>query len=170
MSPFTCPREKEVAGLLHRGHWPQACPAELRTHVDSCRACSDLVLVTAALQTARANAAAMPRLESPGAIWWRAQLRRRNEAIERIARPILGAQIFALSVTLVVAALALVWQARHGFHLVSWIAQLPQALNLDSLLPASSAHPDAGLWLLVPVLATIALLGGVVVYLGSEKQ
>jgi hypothetical protein len=170
MSPFTCPREKEVAALVHRGHWPQACPEDLRAHVHQCRACSDLVLVTATFQSARAQSAAMPRLESPGVLWWRAQLRRRNAAIERIARPILGAQIFAFAVTLVVAAGAIVWQAKQGFHLVSWLLQLPQALNLDALLPASRPHLESGVWLLVPVLATVALLGGVFVYLASEKQ
>ncbi len=170
MSPFACPREREVAALVHQGHWPQACPEDLRAHVDQCRACSDLVLVTATFQSARAQSAAMPRLESPGALWWRAQLRRRNAAIERIGRPLLGAQIFAFAVTLVVAVGAIVWQAKQGFHLVSWLVQLPQALNLDVLLPASRPHLESGVWLLVPVLATVALLGGVVVYLASEKQ
>jgi hypothetical protein len=138
--------------------------------VDACRACSDLVLVTATFQSARAQSAAMARLESPGALWWRAQLRRRNAAIESISRPILGAQIFALAVALVVAIGALAWQAKQGFHLISWFAQLPKALNFDALLPAAWPHLDSGVWLLVPVLATVALLGGVVVYLASERQ
>ena len=56
MTLGSCPREKEVADLLHRGHWPQACPADLRAHVDACRSCSELVLVTQAFQSARANA------------------------------------------------------------------------------------------------------------------
>jgi hypothetical protein len=38
------------------------------------------------------------------------------------------------------------------------------------LLPSSLAQNDGSLWILVPVLATIALLSGVVVYLASEKQ
>jgi hypothetical protein len=170
MIPFTCPREKEVADLLHRGHWPQACPQALRAHVHTCRACSDLVFVAAAFQAARAQSAHVPRLESPGALWWRAQLRRRSAAIERIGKPILGAQIFALAVALVIAAGAVAWQARQGLHLVSWLVRLPQALNFDVLLPASWPHLGSGVWLLVPVLSTIALLGGVVVYLASERH
>lgn len=170
MSFGSCNREREIADLLHRGHWPQACTAELRAHVDSCRSCSELVLVTQTFQQARAHTAAMPRLESPGVIWWRAQLRRRNAAVERIGRPILGAQIFALVIAFVVAAGLLAWQTRRGFHLAAWLESLPGALHFDALLPASLPSFDRGLWLVVPVLATIAILSGLVVYFASEKQ
>jgi hypothetical protein len=165
-----CTREKEIADLLHRGHWPQASTAELRAHVDGCRACSDLVLVTQTFQQARAHASAMPHLESSGVLWWRAQLRRRNAAVERIGRPILGAQIFALAISLVVAIGAFSWQARHGHPITALLAEIPGALHFDALLPASMPSFDRGLWLVVPIVATIALLGGVVVYLASEKQ
>jgi hypothetical protein len=165
-----CTREKEITGLLHRGHWPQACTAELRAHVDGCPACSDLVLVTQTFQQARANTSAMPHLESPGVLWWRAQLRRRNAAVERLGRPILGAQIFALVVSLIVAIGAFAWQARHGHPITTLLEKIPGALNFNALLPASMPSFDSGLWLVVPILATIAVCGGVVVYLVSEKQ
>jgi len=95
-----CSREKEVAELLERGGWPQACAPDLRAHVSGCRSCGDLVLVTETFQRARAGAAGAARLASPEAIWWRAQLRRRNAAVERVGKPILGAQIFALAINL----------------------------------------------------------------------
>src|ERR1035438_4613488 len=82
-----CPREKEVKELVERGHWPQACAPELRAHVNDCRSCGELVLVTSAFQKARIEAAGAAKLGSPGVLWWRAQLRRRNEAVERIGRP-----------------------------------------------------------------------------------
>ncbi|MFZ0744301.1 MAG: hypothetical protein WAM85_07830 [Terracidiphilus sp.] len=170
MTLGSCMREKEVADLLHRGHWPQACPADLRAHVDACRSCSELVLVTQAFQRARANAAGAAHLESPGVLWWRAQLRRRNAAIERIGKPILGAQIFALAIALVVAAGFLASQAKHGLRWMSWLADLPGSLHLDTLWPAAPSSLDGSLLLLVPILATVALVSGVVVYLASEKQ
>jgi hypothetical protein len=165
-----CNREREVTDLLHRGHWPQACPAELRAHVDTCRSCSDLVLVSQAFQQARSQSVAQPRLESPGALWWRAQLRRRNSAIERVARPIFGAQIFALAVSLVFAAGLLAWQVRRGFNAIAWIQDLPRALHLDALLPAAMPKFDGSLLLLAPILATLALLGGFAIYIASEKN
>ena len=69
MSPFTCTREREVTELLRQGFWPEACPAELRAHVETCRFCSDLVLVTEALQASRRQTLDLPDLESPGALW-----------------------------------------------------------------------------------------------------
>jgi hypothetical protein len=167
MSPFSCTREREVTDLLHQGYWPDACSAELRTHVESCRICSDLVLVTGTVHEERRLTLPLARLEAPGALWWRAQLRRRNEAIEKMARPIFGAQMFALVMALVVAVVVLVWQAGNWS---AWISDLPHALHMDALLPTSLADSGGMLWIIMPVLAMIALLSGVVVYLVSEKQ
>jgi hypothetical protein len=165
-----CAREKEVAELLLRGHWPHACSAELRAHVAACRACSDLVLVTQSFRSAHAGAAGVARLEAPGVLWWRAQLRRRNAAIERIGKPILGAQIFALAMTLLAAAGLVISQARQGFRWMSWFDELPRLLHLATLWLATLPNFDGRFWLLVPVLATLALVSGVVVYLASEKR
>jgi hypothetical protein len=99
-------------------------------------------------------------------LWWRAQLRRRNAAIEKMARPIFGAQVFALAMSLAVAVVVLVWQAGNWS---AWISDLPRVLHLDALLPAGLGDLSGMLWI-VPVLATIAVLSGVVVYLVSEKQ
>lgn len=167
MTAFGCVREHEVTELLHQGYWPEACPAELRAHVEECRICSELVLVTAALTRERTDAMPQAKLEPPGALWWRAQLRRRNAAIEKMARPIFGAEVFALAMALVVAGAVLVWQAGNWGE---WVKDLPRALHLDALLPASMADSGGMLWIAIPVLATIALLSGVVVYLVSEKQ
>ena len=170
MTLGSCAREKEVAELLHRGQWPQASPPDLRAHVDACRSCSSLVLVTLAFQQARAGAASAARLESPGALWWRAQLRRRNADLLRIGKPILGAQIFALAVSLLVAAGVLASQARQGLRWMSRITELPGSLHLDSLWPPTLPSLGGSLMLLVPILATLALVSGVVVYLTTEKQ
>jgi hypothetical protein len=167
MSLFTCARERELTELLHRGYWPEACPDELRAHVEACRMCADLVAVSTAFQAARQQTMPAVRLESPGAIWWRAQLRRRNEAIQRVGRPILGAQIFALVVSTVVGAAVLAWQ---GNAMKTWFADLPRALHLDVLLPAALSQSGGMASILLPVLATLALLSGLVVYLATEKQ
>jgi hypothetical protein len=167
MSPFTCPREREVTELLHQGYWPEASPDELRAHVEACRICADLVAVRTAFQAARQQTMPIPHLESAGAIWWRAQLRRRNEAIERVGRPILGAQIFALAISVVVGVAVLAWQ---GTALKAWFADLPRALHLDALVPTAFSQSGGMASILIPVLATVALLSGVVVYLATEKQ
>jgi hypothetical protein len=170
MNPFACSREREAAEALRRGHWPDGCSAELRNHIVACRVCSDLVLVTQTMQAGRADATASARLQSPGVLWWRAQLRRRSAAIDRIERPILGAQIFAFALILVVGSATLMWQAHHGHSIISWLEQLSGTIHFESLLPGSPEHGEGRLWILVPVLATIALVSGVVAYFASEKH
>jgi hypothetical protein len=173
-----CAHEKEVADLLMRGHYPQACTPELRAHVSDCRTCSDLVLVTSAFQAARSSSTAAASLPSPGQLWWRAQLRRRNAAVERIGKPILGAQIFALSVTVIFAIGFLATQATHGLHWLSWFnglswpSQMPQApaIRWDALHPTTLFSSGMSLLVLIPILAILALLGGVAVYFASEKS
>lgn len=166
----SCIREKEVAGLLERGHWPQACSPELHSHVKDCRSCTDLILVMQTFRAARVQTAAIPRLEPAGVLWWRAQLRRRNTAIARIGKPILGAQVFALAISVVVALGWLTLEARAGFRSLAWLKEFPQSLHLEVLLPPAMPKLDANVGLLVGLLATLALVSGVVVYMTSEKQ
>jgi hypothetical protein len=164
-----CPREKEVAEFLDRGQWPQASSDELRAHVEGCGACGELIVVREAFGRERMKAAGEARLESPGVLWWRAQLRRRNAAIERIGRPLVGAQIFAWAVCLAAAVLYLLWQARRGFDWLAWLGELPRALHLGALLPGAWTDSPWRIWLGISV-AMLALMGGVIVYMASEKR
>jgi hypothetical protein len=171
MTLRSCPREKEVSELVDRGQWPQASAAELREHVNGCRACGDLVLVASAFQSAHAEAVAMVKPGSAGALWWRAQLRRRRAALERIERPLVGAQIFALAVCLLAALGFAGFEARHGVAWLNWLQGLPQAATVRIADLSSSGTPDSGwTWMLLGAAAMLALLGGVVVYLATERQ
>ncbi len=171
-----CAREKEIDGLLTRGHWPQAAAQELCDHVAACRSCSEMVLLRTAFRGARAAAVSQARPVTPSAIWWRAQLRRRNAAVQRVSRPILGAQIFALAVNLVVLCALVVWQATHGVHWLSWFAASTASstpsgsgfwAGLQSLSPAALFNPS--LPVLLPFLAIAAVLGGALVYLAADR-
>jgi hypothetical protein len=171
----TCPREAEVKLLVERGQWPHAGPQELRAHVSTCRSCSEVALVTAAFQQARSQTMSEARAGSPGLLWWRAQLRRREAAVERISRPILGAQIFALMLTLIVAMAAVVWQARQGLAWLTWLEQIPHNLNTHWFTALSNSNlfgSDSMIGFILPAagLAAIALVGGVVAYLSSEEH
>src|SRR6185312_3337073 len=96
-----CAREQELAEAVRSGRWPLGCEPELRAHVEGCRRCGEMAMLTAAFQQARAQAvgaADLTRagLPNAGLLWWRAQLRRRNAAMARVNRPLAGAQGFAL--------------------------------------------------------------------------
>ncbi|MGD0801158.1 MAG: hypothetical protein ABR906_07580 [Terracidiphilus sp.] len=163
-----CAHESEVAQWLEHGGWPAVCPAELQAHVNACRSCGDLVLVTESFQRARAEAASTARISTPSALWWRAQLRRRQAAVERIGKPLLGAQIFALVICLLVGFGLLASQAQQG---IAWLKELPQTgvYTLTALWSSTLLDSNWTLMVLIPAAVTLALLGGTVVYLASEK-
>ena len=161
-----CAREKELTAVLEQGYWPHACPTDLQEHVAACSSCRALVAVTQAFRRERAQAMGQPRLESPGVLWWRAQLRRRNAALERLSRPLLGAQIFAVVLALAAAGAFLAVQVRQG---ASWLSDLPRTLHFAALLPAAwQSFPGAGLALVV-FMVFAALVGGVALYVASDR-
>ncbi len=160
-----CAREHELQQLLERGQWPTACPDELRAHVAHCRSCRELILVRQALGSERLKAATEARLEAPGVLWWRAQMRRRHAALERISRPFFGAQIFALAVCLVSALVYILAQARRGFDWLAWAADLPRTLHLGALMPGSLMS-----WVAISLAATLAVTGGAIVYLAAGER
>jgi hypothetical protein len=172
-----CSREAEVKALVERGQWPQACAPDLRAHVNACRSCSELAVITDAFRRARNEALRTAKLGSPGLLWWRAQLRRRHVAVERISRPILSAQIFAIAVNLAVATSLAVWQARQGLAWLTWVQQVLHDFNsqwLGSILPTDLFSAGSGSLMnplvLISAFSILALVGCVVVYFASEKQ
>jgi len=131
----TCPREAELQAALRAGRWPAASDAALRDHVAQCRSCSDVALVMHTMQQARAQANT-PALQAPGTLWWRAQLRRRQQAVEQATRPIVLAEIAAFAA--VFAGLALsVWHWWHAATLSaspSLFDQVTAAVNNSPVL------------------------------------
>jgi len=169
MIPRACSYEKELTQALKDGHWPQGCGPELRAHVDGCGNCSDLVLVTQTFQDARDESEHAAPCPSPSLLWWRAQLRRRNAATERVARPVAIAQHFALFVYVLVCVVFAASQYRHGLHWASWWSELMPPRIIHSL-PAGSVLVDWNFLLLISGFGVLALLSAVVVYLASEKS
>jgi hypothetical protein len=165
-----CPHESEARALLRSGHWPDACEPELRQHVESCDRCSSQLLVLHAFQNARAEALRGARVGHPGLLWWRAQLRRRNEALERVAKPITTAHIFALCVSLLAAAAGVGSLLRKGVVWSSWLPSPASVPQLDALSFFASIKADWGLFLSLTGLGTVVLLSAVVLYLASDRS
>lgn len=167
----TCPYETELTQALKDGHWPQGCVPELRAHVDACGDCSDLVLVTETFQLARSESERAAPSGSPGLLWWRAQLRRRNAATERVSRPLTIAQTFAWFVMVLVGVVFVASEYRQGLHWSSWWSELvpPRTLHLLPTLPLSGPV-NTNLLLLISGSGVLALLSALVVYLAWEKS
>ena len=160
-----CSRLDEVRAALAAGHWPQASAPDLRAHVAACTHCSQEVLITTHLQQSRAAAVATAHPGSASLLWWRAQVRRRNAALERAGRPLAAAHAFAL---ILAAAVAIGLVATH------WRAVLDRfATDTPLAAPSVSFTSLIGQWGLIPIVLALALLttlGGVVVYLTTERH
>jgi hypothetical protein len=165
-----CPHEAEVQAILRQGHWPEACDRELRQHIQSCRSCSEQLLVLHTFHAARAHTMQAAPIDHPNLLWWRAQLRRRNQALQRVGRPITTAQIFALCISILAAAALLRSQIGKGLHWSSWFPQSSSGSPFDALSFFTSITTDWGFFLPLIGLGTVLLLSAVVVYLVSDRS
>jgi hypothetical protein len=83
-----CSREQDVIDALTTDQWPDRCDDDLTNHVAACEGCRDLVAVLAPLGEAWTSARADAHVPASGMVWWRAQMRARQEAARAAARPI----------------------------------------------------------------------------------
>jgi len=151
-----CARTAEVQELLRLGHWPQAAGAELRTHVRGCRRCSEIALLTQALCAAKESAVNNARVEPPALVWWRAQLRRKREAVQRVERPIRVQMFLVLAV--VCAGLVLAFRLSGG--VAAWRAWMSTGAGAGSLAPG----------LMIAGAVALAMMAGLAVYVGVERK
>jgi hypothetical protein len=165
----SCNREPELLELLRSGGWPLAGDPELHVHVKACRRCTEVLLVTEALQGSRAEATALPSLPDPGILYWRGAIRRRAAAVERMNRPLAGAQSFALGMGALALIVLAISQARQGLHWLAWWSALQQSsAQVAEPLQWLGSH-SSNLLLVVPALAMLALLGGMAAWLALER-
>ena len=171
MNLFFCPAEKELEASLRQGRWPHACDPDLHVHVDSCRDCQDLVLVTQTLQKAKSNGEQPARLQSPGLLWWRAQLRRRKEAIQSVTEPLAVAERIGL-LGLFAAFCLVVWQVSQSADLLNLFQSLSSSVffQLQDLWAAASG---ASIWMIVlgvTALGTLAFFASFGIFLLRDER
>lgn len=179
MKSFFCTRQKEITAALESGRWAQA--TELQTHAASCRTCSDLVLVAQTLQQARHETMhglslepgmAASRLASSGALWWRSELRRRRQAVERVTRPIAFAEKLAL-MGVPLALLGLIaWQWN---KISDWLAWLMAPSNSSLLSPGDGGATVPAATGVISMLLIVSLVGFILIsglawFLLAEKE
>jgi hypothetical protein len=169
MNLRSCPRETELSEALKAGHWPDACDFTLREHVNHCERCGELVLLTQTFKAARAEAMVQGELPHPGLLWWRAQLQRRNEALERLSQPTYFVGRFAFLCALLVTLGFAIWQRHNVAGWFDWLGSMPHSgsFNLSSLFAAVS---NWSLMLLVGCLGSLVLFGAVALYFSSDKN
>jgi hypothetical protein len=97
MNPVECEFESEVLAAALQSRWPDRVDAQLRAHVAECAICSDVIVISGAMDDAREDAYGHTVVPDSGRVWWRAQLRARREAAQTAGRPITAAQVIAFA-------------------------------------------------------------------------
>jgi hypothetical protein len=164
-----CPREAELLEALQASAWPDCCPQVLRDHVAACASCAELAAIVLPLLDEHHAAVSSASVPPSGAVWWRAQMRARQEAARKAARPISIAQAtgVACAIGIVAGGLTLLAPAFGGW--LGWAAgALPSVQassltwsDLESLAPATMAVLLALTMVLIvaPVAVYLAVTG-----------
>lgn len=113
MKVVECPRESDVLDAIASGKWPRRIAPELAGHVADCPVCTDVVAVATAIQADHEAIWEDAGIPSSGQVWWRAEMRVRQEAVRQASRPIAIAQaaavIVALALTIGTGWMAWTW-------------------------------------------------------------
>ena len=162
MKSLECAFEAEILSAVLQSSWPERVSAELRTHIQACAVCSDVVATAHAMNSARKEAHSRAVLPDSGVVWWRAQLRARREAAEAAGRPITAAQIIALAC--VAGFLGACFGATSNWFqsILNGIASTMSRLKLNALLPSTWAFVAGHEALLLLLVAALFLLPGAV--------
>lgn len=136
MSAIECPREQDVVDAILSRRWPSRCDDELRTHVHACPGCADLVEVAAAFLEARDLDEERPEVPSASLVWWRAQLRAREEAARLARRPLGAARIAGLACASLLVIVALQAIAPAAWHWLQGALAWRPAVDADAALSA----------------------------------
>lgn len=161
-----CPFEQDLLDAVAAARWPDRADAALRGHVEGCPVCGDVAVFAAAMldDSDVAHAEAVP---PASAVWWRSQLRAREEAARLAARPIVLVQaaatlsVFAVCVILAPAASDGVRRVMAALLASEWWIA-PQTVSFSWLLGAAAYTTlpllAVGVWLvLAPVVVYLAL-------------
>jgi len=107
MNRIECSRETEMLQVVVAGQWPDGCDPEQRAHVRTCGICADLIEVAVALSNDRETTVRNAPVPASGAVWWRARMRMRQDALRASQRTVAVVQVAMLGAGLIVACAVL---------------------------------------------------------------
>jgi len=169
-----CPREQDVLDALAAQRWPARCEEELRAHVADCTLCADLIEVASSLLVEQESAWCDARVPPSAVVWWRAQIRAREEAARSAARPVAFMQGVAASLALWIAVVvlrALPWPAMPDWR--GWFSGLVTSVSVTMPDLSTLAAGVPGGWLLLVLALALGawiLLAPVAIYLAANDD
>ena len=161
----TCRQEAAVLAAA-RASADAVVSDDIQAHLASCEDCRLSFALVVSLQDERSQAMTAARVPSAGQVWWRAELRARQDAAAAVARPItLATGLAAAAVAGVIVSLigAVGWWAR------TWVATMVSRLSW----PDAAAHVtwSGGTWLAVGLaLAMVLVATPLLLYVASREE
>ena len=161
-----CAREQDVVEAVTTGCWPE--DGVLHAHAAACRTCSDAVILLQTLASERDRLVEQAHVPSAALVWWRAQIRARQEAARTVTQPIAFAQGIAVAIGLgivfAVAGLASPWARDRAAWLMDYARAVKMSVEVTGL---TSALQGSTMWILAAI-AIWFIVAPVVIYLGEE--
>lgn len=164
-----CAREQELLDAVAANRWPERADDDLRAHVSGCSLCADVAAIAVAFVQDRECAPAPAAVPPAAVVWWKSQVRARDEAARIAARPIVMVQVVA-TVCVAVASLAVAPAAS------AWVRSLIASLGATDwwTVPADVGFSwvvNAAAYTTLPMLAVgvWVVLAPVVVYLALDE-
>ena len=174
MARIECAHESDVLMMVTTGRWPERAPAELREHAAACDVCRDLALIAVAIDAETVGPPA-PSLPSAGTVWWRAQLRARQEAARAVVRPMTAAQALSMAALFGLAGAVFGATASWFQGAVRWFGGALGTVRDNVHLPAMPALPHdlSGVWIgywVVLAVVVFSLIAGAGVMRWAMKE
>jgi hypothetical protein len=162
-----CAREQDVLDAVAAGRWD----AELQAHLESCEICQDVRTVLVPLSEERDAAWEESSVPPASVVWWRSQIRAREEATRAAARPIAIAQAVAV-MTLIALALALLPLAlpwirsgvAAGADVAAWLTPRAEAVSTAFRFVTGTALP------ILPFAVASILLAPILLYYALTEE
>jgi hypothetical protein len=174
--PSTCAREVEVLDLIAIGQWPARASADLATHVTSCECCADLAVVAMAVTGVREATHANVRVPDASLVWYRAQVRARQDAARRAARPMFLVQVAGV---VVILAAVTIWSGgltqwlagglARGWATITSVLAEPPSLTASADTAQQFWSPSSGVLRWVVMAMGIGTLAAVSLALGLSR-
>lgn len=164
-----CDREQDVLDALAAGRCPGRSDGDLYAHVSSCAVCADLADVARAIDNARETAWDGARVPPAGIVWWRAQLRAREDTARAAARPVAFIQGVAASVA--IWLLISLYRALPSAYWSEWRSSLTSALPPIAFTMTNFARFIAAVPLIIFIVVVVWLvLAPVAIYFAAADE
>jgi hypothetical protein len=164
IGPSVCPREQEIVDLVVSGCWADDGDSVLQAHAAQCDACAETLELASLLRDDWKLLCHEAPAPSAGAVWWRATIRARAEAVRTAGQPITLVQgIAAATAVGLFAGLAGSWWRSIGAG-GAWFERAGDLVSRSAAIQGGLGLP------LLLALAACLVIGPLAVYLATADE